>query len=161
MKVPKYFWEWVGIVVILIVAITLIVWMMSRGTSSPWATTPGVTTSATPAPVFAPQGQLTPQFPKGLILDTKAAVGGSYAIDYSSSTNQYTTQYDSSSSVAVLYADYRAYFGSNGWTITNSSTITSASKIGALYATNASAGANVTIFTKPGGSEVTVSYVAQ
>ena len=67
-----------------------------------------------------------------------AAISGSYSINYSSSTNQYTAQYDSSNTLVSLYNSYKTYFGTNGWMVTNSSSIKSASKIGVLIAATSS-----------------------
>ena len=43
--------------------------------------------------------------------------------------------------------------------LTNSSGVTSASKIGAIYAATTSAKVNVTLLTKGGSTEATVNYV--
>jgi hypothetical protein len=114
---------------------------------------------AGPTPVYAPQGQLTPGFPKELILDPQAQIGSSYSINYDPTTNQYTAQWVSSSSVGTLYNIYKTYFGKNGWTLTNSSGATSTSKIGAMYAATSSANVNVTMIAQGKGAKATVTYV--
>jgi hypothetical protein len=149
MKDSKQIWVWVGVAVVVIVVVFAFVWKLK----------PKPVASG-PVPVFAPQGQLTPNFPKDLILDNNAAISGSYSINYSSSTNQYTAEYDSSNTLVSLYNSYKTYFGANGWMVTNSSSIKSASKIGILIAATSSANVNVTLIAKGKGSEATISYVA-
>jgi hypothetical protein len=147
MKDKKNIWVAVGVVVVILAVILIFVW---KPTSKP---------AGAPAPVYAPQGQLTPQFPKQLILDTSAAVNGSYSIGYSSSTNQYTAEFNSSSSMATEYASYKQYFSSNGWTLTNDITKYPTSR--GLYASNASADAAIGIVSVGSGSQVTISYVTK
>lgn len=146
MNDSKRIWIWVGVVVVL-VAIAFAWWPSQKKQPSG------------PTPVFAPQGQLTPNFPKQLMLDPAAQVGQSYAINYDPNTNQYTAQWTSSSSVATVYNDYQTYFGANGWTITNQSGAKAASKIAAMYAATSTANVNVTIVAQGKGAAVTVSYV--
>jgi hypothetical protein len=149
MKNSKQLWVWVGVVVVVVI---LVVWGI-------WKLQPKSQT-ASPAPVFAPQGQLTPNFPKQLMLDPQAQVNSSYAINYDPTTNQYTAEWTSSSSLAVLYGDYQKYFGDNGWTITNQSGVKGASKLAVLYAATSSANVNVTLVTQGKSSSATISYVA-
>ncbi|MGC9599334.1 MAG: hypothetical protein ABSE18_03040 [Minisyncoccia bacterium] len=120
-----------------------------------WPTSPQATG---PAPVHALQGQVVAGFPQDLILDSGAQVNNSYSVNYSSSTNQYTVQWNSSSAVARIYNDYLAYFPTHGWTVTNR--FTTRPDLRGLYAVNASssASANVTIAVQGAGSEVSVSY---
>ncbi len=96
-----------------------------------------------PAPVYAPQGQMIAGFPTGLILDHNVKATNSYAINYSSSTNLYVVQWDSSSSVAALYNAYLAYLPANGWTITNR--FTDRPDLRGFYAVNNLTSANVNI----------------
>lgn len=142
-------WIWVGVAVV-IIAVLFAVFSRPHANNS---------ASATPTPVFAPQGQLVPQFPQSLILDSNAAVSGSYSVNYSSSTNQYTAEYNSSSSMATLYAQYKQYLPANGWTITNDSAQYAHSR--GLYATNASSDVTLTIIPQGSGSQVTISYVTK
>jgi len=107
-------------------------------------------------PAFAPSGQLTPGFPKGLVLDSLARVSQSYSINYSTSTNQYTVSFNSSSSVADIYNEYLAYLPANGWPITNK--VTEYKNSRGLYAENASSVVSVAIVVQGSGSQVTVSY---
>ena len=148
MNDSKKIWAWVGVAVVVIVVVLAVVWKFTPKHASG------------PVPVFAPQGQLTPNFPKGLILDNNAVIAGSYSINYSSSTNQYTAEYNSSDTVPALYKDYQTYFAANGWMVTNSSSIKSASKIGVVIAATSSANVNVTLIAKGIGSQATISYVA-
>ena len=151
MNDSKRIWVWVGVVVVVLAIVLAFVW-------KPGSTPP---VASGPTPVFAPQGQLVPQFPKSLIVDTAAGIDQSYSIGYSSSTNQYTAQYSSSSSIATLYNQYKTYFGQGGWTITNNSGATAASKIAVIYAATSTANVNVTIVTQGKGANVTISYVGQ
>lgn len=149
MEGRKHIWVWVGVAVVVIALFAVVFWR-------PHASQPSTNT---PTPVFAPQGQLVPQFPKSLILDSAAAVSGSYSVNYSSSTNQYTAEYNSSSSMATLYASYKQYLPANGWTITNDSAQYARSR--GLYATNASSDVTLTIIPQGSGSQVTISYVTK
>lgn len=146
MNSTKKIWAWVGVAIVVIIVVVAFVWRPAKK-------------SAAPVPVFAPQGQLTPNFPKQLILDPQAAIGTSYAINYDPNTNQYTAQWTSSSSIMTIYNDYQTYFKGNGWTITNQSGVKAASKIGAMYAATSTANVNVTIVAQGNGAGVTVSYV--
>jgi hypothetical protein len=148
MNDSRRIWVWVGVVIVVVVVVLIFVWKPSRKPAF------------SPIPVYAPQGQLVPQFPKGLILDSNAAISGSYSINYSSSTNQYTAEYDSSSSLATLYGKYKTYFENNGWVIKNISKVNAASKIGVVYAATSSVNVNVTLIAHGDGSAATISYVA-
>ena len=151
MKDPKRVWVWVGVVV---VAAAVAGWAV-------WASSPKqpVASQSGPAPVFAPQGQLVPEFPKGLILDSTAAISGSYSINYASSTNQYTAEYNSSSSMASLYAQYKQYLPANGWTITG--TLTTHPTFNVIAASQGNNQLQVVVNTQSKGSQVTITYVAQ
>ncbi len=149
MKDSKRAWVWVGIAVVVIAIVVWAVWSIRKP--------PQLATG--PMPVFAPQGQLVPNFPKELILDPQAQISSSYSINYASTTNQYTAEWNSSSSLLSLYNNYNTYFGNNGWTVTNSSGATSASKIAAMYASTSTANVNVTLVAQGQGVGVSVSYV--
>ena len=147
MNDPKRIWAWVGVAILVIVVIAWVIWRpQEKGASGP-------------SPVFAPQGQLVPQFPKDLILDTNAAISGSYAINYSSSTNQYTAEYDSSSTVTSLFGAYQSYLPANGWTLTGS--LTTHPTFDVLSATQDNNQLQVVISTEAKGSQATITYVAQ
>jgi hypothetical protein len=150
MKDPKVVWAWVGGAIVVIVVAAGVVWHF-YGTQKP--------VNTGPVAVHAPVGQLVPGFPPSLILDSAAQVNNSYSINYSTSTNQYTAEWVSSSTIASLYAKYQAYAAANGWTITNSADYPT---LKGLYATDASSSAamNVIITTQGTGSKVTISYVA-
>jgi len=149
MKDPKVFWVWVGIVVVVMIVVAFFIW---RPGAKPQV-------ASGPVPVYAPQGQLVPQFPPSLILGTSTIVNGSYAINYTSSTNQYTVEFNSSSSMASLYTSYKQYLSANGWTITNDITKYPTSR--GLYASNTSSSVTVGIAQNNKGSQVTISYVVQ
>jgi hypothetical protein len=109
-------------------------------------------------PVFAPAGQLIAGFPKELVLDPAAQISKSYAINYSSSTNQYTANWISSSSIDDLYREYLSYFASHGWAVINSSTNTTAFR--GIYAVTATEDTNIVINSSgKDGLAVTLSYV--
>ena len=110
-------------------------------------------------PVYAPKGQLTPQFPKELILDTTVAVNNSCAINYSPTLNQYTAEYDSSNTVKALFADYQSYLSKNGWTIT--STLTTRPMFDALNATKGTEQLQVVVSTRDKGSHIIITVVVK
>jgi hypothetical protein len=152
MKDPKKTWAWVGVIIVVIVVVVWIVW-------AAWKPTVPQQTNSGPTPVFAPQGQLVPQFPKDLILDSNAAISGSYSIDYSSSTNQYTAEYDSSSTVTSLYNQYQTYLPQNGWTMAG--TLTTHPTFDVLAATQGNDQLQVVISTLSKGSQVIITYVVK
>ena len=137
---------WVGVAVVVIAIAVVFIWSHGKKPTGP-------------VPVFAPQGQLTPNFPKQLMLDPQAQVNSSYSINYDPTTNQYTAEWTSSSSLAALYGDYQTYFGNNGWTITNQSGVKAVSKLAVLYAATTTANVNVTLVSRGKGSDATISYL--
>ncbi len=147
MKDSKTLWAWVGGVIVVVACIAYVVWYFSAAGNG--GTIGSVTT--------APPGQLVAGFPRDLILDNAAQVGNSYSIDYSSSTNQYTAEWVSSSSISSLYSAYAQYFAANGWSVVNSSTQTPT--FYNLYAVTSTADANVVMGTGADGLDVTISYV--
>jgi hypothetical protein len=148
MNDSKRVWVWVGVVVVAAAIAVVFVWNPGSKPAAPSA----------PAPVYAPQGQLVPQFPKDLILDSNAAISGSYSIDYASSSNQYTAEYNSSSSMKSLFGDYQTYLPQNGWTVIGSdATHPMFSEISANQGTNQ---LQVVISQVGKGSQVTISYGA-
>jgi hypothetical protein len=152
MKDSKVLWAWIGGVVIVVALIVGVVWYF-------YANTPKKVVIG-PVAVHAPVGQLIAGFPKELILDNAAAVSNSYSINYSTSTNQYTVEWSSSSTIAALYAKYQAYAQANGWTITNHA---DTAPFKGISATNASSTATMSVILIPQGkgSKVTISYIAQ
>lgn len=149
-----------AILVVLAVAIAAAVVVFLR--PAPRAPGGGANSAPEPAgpvgvPAYAPQGEVTPGFPKQLILDSSAAVTQSYAIHYSSSTNQYTAQWNSSSSMTALCDAYKQYLSANGWTITNDITQYAVSR--SLYAENASSDVAVSIVKASEGTQISVTYV--
>ena len=150
MKDSKQAWVWVGVAVVVVI-VAIVTWAMWKPTS------PQKQVTSTSTPVYAPQGQLVPQFPKGLILDPKAAVSGSYSINYASSTNQYTAEYNSSSTMASLYKQYQAYLPKNNWTVTGS--LTTKPSFEVIAASQGSNQLQIVISTIGKGSQVTISYV--
>ena len=147
MNSTKKIWAWVGVAIVVIIVVVAFVWRPAKK-------------SAAPVPVFAPQGQLTPNFPTDLILDPQAQIGSSYSINYDAKTNLYTAQWNSSSSLVLLYNEYETYLGSHAFTVTSASGATSASKLAAVYAMSIHANVNVTIAAQGKGSQVTISYAA-
>jgi len=110
-------------------------------------------------PVYAPKGQLVPQFPSALILDKTSGVSNSYSINYSTTTNQYTAEYNSSNTVKALYNEYSSYVSNNGWTITRA--LTTYPTFDALSATNGSNQLQVVISMQTKGSHVTITEVVK
>jgi hypothetical protein len=111
------------------------------------------------AVVYAAKGEITPGFPKELILDTRASLTSSYAINYNESLNQYTTAFDSEQSMAALYDIYLAYFQQDGWTIVNAITKYPTSR--GLYAKKGNTDASVAILDKDDLAQVMISYVVK
>ncbi len=154
MNPSRKVWVWIGsVAAALVLAAGIVVAGMAWNASSKQPV------ASAPMPVYAPEGELVPQFPKVLILDPAAAVSQSYSINYSPTTNQYTAEYDSSSSILSLYAAYLQYLPSNGWTITNQ--LTSYSNSRGVSATDASSSVEVSVVAQSGGSQVTIGYVTQ
>ncbi|GEM_PF-4254932 len=114
--------------------------------------------AVTPKPVYAPAGELTPGFPKDLILDDAAKVSNSYTIGYNAALNQYTAIFNSEKSAADLSDSYKSYFSKNGWTIVNQTT--GASSRG-IYAKKSNLIVSVSILTKDKSRQVAVSYLTK
>jgi hypothetical protein len=143
---------WVVAVVVLVVVLAIIgIWYFYAHRSHGVASVPKGT------PVFAEQGQVVQGFPKELILDSNALVTGSYSVAFASSSNQYTVEWNSSSSMASLFASYKDYFTKSNWTVTNSSTVLSG--IHAISAASSTGSAGVVIAAQKEGAKVTISYV--
>lgn len=109
-----------------------------------------------PAPVYAPHGEIVSGFPQELILDNAARVSNSYSIAYAAALNQYTVEWNSSSSPASLFAMYQDYFLKNHWTIVNSAT--SQPNFRGLYARLGTATVNLSITLENKSSRVGLSY---
>lgn len=152
MKDPKKVWVWVGVVV---VVIAVGAWVFLR--TNPGAGNPAPQAAANPLPVYAPQGQLVPQFPKNLILDSNAVISGSYSIGYASTTNQYTAQYNSSSTVTSLYNEYQSFLSQNGWTING--VITTSPSYDLISASQPNSQLQVLINEQSEGSQVVITYL--
>jgi hypothetical protein len=146
MQDTKRIWVWVGVVVVVIGVVIFVVWKPS-GTPA---------TSANPAPVYATQGQLVPQFPKALIIDSNAVVTNSYSIAYTSSTNEYSAEFNSSSSMPTLYNNYLAYLPQNGWTVISATASHPQFRI--ISAKQGATSAQVIINASGTGSNVSMSY---
>jgi hypothetical protein len=147
MKDSKRFWVWVGVLVVVLAVVLVFAWKPASKQAP-----------SGPVPVYAPQGQLVPQFPASLILDSNAAISGSYSINYSSSTNQYTAEYDSSSTMADLFAKYQAYLPQNNWTVIG--TITTHPTFEEISATQGVDQLQIVIGVEGKGSQVIISYAA-
>lgn len=152
---------WAGVIIIIIAVILVFAWQPNQ--SSAPATEPGGSgtnnTPSGPQPVYAPPGQVVAQFPKELIVDSAAQVSQSYSIGYSTTTNQYTAQYNSSSSLDTLVAKYKAYFAAKGWKVTMNP-VTSAS-IRGISASDGKSYAGVNLVVQGKNIQVTVTYVPQ
>lgn len=147
-------WVGVGVVVVVIALIAGgLYWFMHRGGAPAYL------------PVHAPAGQVVSGFPQELILDaptgTSSGPGGitnSYSINYSSRANQYTAEWDSSSTPARVYADYGAYATAHQWRITN---LVDQESFKGIYAVMASSSINMVVVPNGTGSAVTLTYLAQ
>lgn len=153
MNNSRQIWVWVGVAVVVVAVAAAFIWKPAPTTQPPTAT------STSPAPVYAPQGQLVPEFPKDLIIDDTAAISGSYSIGYSSTTNQYTAQFNSSSTVTALYNQYKTYLAAHNWTITGS--LTTRPTFDAISASQGSSTLQVVISKMSKGSQVTITYVVK
>ena len=153
MKDRKTMWAWIGAA---IVAVIVVAWIVAA-MMPPQATPPPQATG----PVYAPQGQVTPDFPKDLLIDSSATINQSYAINYSSSTNQYTAQFSSTSTVTQLFNSYKAYLVSKGWTITGTLTTQPDYDIIAASQGNAQMEAVIAVGAQKQGSQATVTYVTK
>ncbi len=112
-----------------------------------------------PSPSYAPKGELTPGFPKELILDNKAAPGGSYAVNYGTGPSLRTTSFDSNKSMLSLFNLYKTYFKDNGWIITNEVTKYKDSR--GLYAIKSREVASVAISDNGKTRQVVVNYAGK
>lgn len=149
-------------VILIVVAVVIFVGIIWYALLEGLRPLPGTTSAPLAQPgavAFAPEGELVAGFPKQLIFDNGAAMNGSYSINYSSSTNQYTAAWNSSSSMESLYEAYGAYLPAHGWTILNDVTKFPTSR--GLYARNASSDVSVAIIAQRSGSQVIVTYLAR
>lgn len=145
MENKKIIWVWVGVAVVVIGVVAAFVWPRHN--------------QGNPAAVYAPKGQLVPQFPKSLVLHALGGVTNSYSIGYNASTSQYTGEFDSSNTVDFIYNQYLNYFLSNHWTVENIINNNSSSR--GLYVTTSTADASVAISAEPKGSHVTIGYLTK
>jgi hypothetical protein len=135
------------VVIIIIIIVPVLIWKFA-----PKKPAIGV-------PVYAPKGQLVAQFSPSLIMDKSAVISDSYAINYSTTTNQYTAEYNSSNTVTALYNDYKTYLSENGWTITGS--LTTHPTFDALTAEKGNDQLQVVISTQGKESHVTITDVVK
>ncbi len=147
MQDNKRVWVWVGVVVVLFAIVAFLVWPPNNNANQ---------TATGPTPVYAAKGQVIAGFPQEILLHAPGAITNSYSIAYASSTNLYTVQLNSSSSMQFVYNLYLQYFLSKSWTITNNVTNQVASR--GLYVTTSTADASVSIVQQGTGSQVTISY---
>ncbi len=107
-----------------------------------------------PVPVYAPEGELTPGFLGGLMVDAGAKILKSYTVDYGTG-KQYTADMESGEALDKLVSDYRSYLFGAGWAIVNQTV--SSSSFG-VYATKGSSVASVSVFDEGNRRTVTASY---
>lgn len=110
-------------------------------------------------PTYAEKGEVVSGFPEELILDVRASVANSYALNYNQNLNQYTTTFNSDESMEELYDRYLAHFRQDGWTIVNAITKYPTSR--GLYAKKGTIDASVAILDKSNSAQVSVSYVVK
>lgn len=143
-------------VAVLVVVLAALLFLYFRRQATP-PTSPAPSTQ--PPLTHAPSGELTPGFPKELVLDAKAKLADSYTINYNQNLNQYTASYDSDKSMLSLFAEYKDYFKNNGWAIVNEITIYKTSR--GLYAKKDKSDASVAIIDRKPQRQVTVSYLVK
>lgn len=135
-------WIWiVSAVVVVVIIIALVFWFVEK--RSPYA--PAV---SGPKPAYAPAGQLVAGFPVGLLIDSGATITKSYSLAYSSTTDQYSVEWDSSSSPQSLAVGYTLYFQGDGWRIASETTTSSA-----LRSIYAAGGVGDSEFYRSGGRD--------
>lgn len=146
------------VVAVVVIAGMVLYASLANRQASPIAANSSSATSG--SPVFAPKGQITLGFPKELILDSNPSVDGSYSVSYASGTNQYTAEWNSSSSMVALYDAYKTYLPTHGWAVINDIVKYAASR--GIYATNASSDVvSVAITVAGNGSHASVTYIAK
>lgn len=167
MNDKKNLWVWIGVAVVVVaVIVAVVVWFVNRGQAPQQAAVVPV--------VHAPAGQVIAGFPQQMILGvstSSSATSGaasffsgitdSYSIGYSTSTNQYTAEWVSSSTIAALYKQYQDYVTKNGFTIINHA---DTATLKSIYATNPISVVNIVITPQSSvgqnkGSKIIVSYV--
>lgn len=141
-------WAWIGAAIVVLVLIGVALGATWRAGQQGGAT-----------PTYAPAGKIVSGFDQQLVLDRAPAVTNSYSVPASGTSTQYTTNWNSSSSMASLYASYENYFKQNKWTILGQNA--SDPTFSNIDATNGTEYVNVTILAKGKGSQVVVSYVQQ
>jgi hypothetical protein len=146
MKDQKNIWAWVGGAIVVIAIIFGIAWHFTKKSVTG------------PVAVHAPAGHIVAGFPQQLVLDTNIQVSNSYSINYSATTNQYTAEWNSSTTASIVYNDYLNYFKKNSWTITNQAT---SSEAYGIYADNASSTVFMLAFPDGKGSKVTITYLVK
>ncbi len=120
---------------------------------------PPAPASFNPPLVYAAKGELTPGFPKELILDDGAKLSDSYSIAYDANLKQYTATFDSQKSMKDLFALYQSYFPKNEWMITNQITKYTTSR--GLYAKKNNDEIGVAIISGDNANQVVISYVVK
>lgn len=149
------------LIVVAVAILAGIIWYAAarNGAQAPGGTGGAAGQPKAGVPVFAAKGDLTPGFPQSLILDPNAAIAGSYAINYSSTTNQYTAQWNSSSSMLTLYNAYKQYLPAHGWRIVNDLAKYPISR--GLAAQSTSSNVSVAIVAQAHGSQISVTFLAK
>lgn len=147
-------WVWVGIAVVVIGVVLYFVWKPQPVPAPGTGTTPVGQSGS--SQTFAPQGQVVAGFPQSLLLDSGAQVTQSYSIPVDSNTAQYTAEWNSSNSMASLFAQYENYLKANGWTVSNADQSAVADT---LYATKGSTVVNASFIAQGQGSQAIVSYL--
>lgn len=106
----------------------------------------------------APEGDIVAGFDKSLILDPKALILESYALDYRSrNLSQPTVTFTSKHPLIQLTADYGAYLRDNGWVISHEAD--SLAKNTFYYASKDEQELNITFEDIGFGTKVIIAYV--
>lgn len=156
-------WRIYGFFVIGILALISIVLLIQNDI---WEKNKADNTQDQPDNIVTPQinradpEKITEGFPKGLVLNSKIEIVGSYSATYpNSSAQQATVEFVSSKSSGANFTFYTKWAKDNGWNIVN---LSEDDLISTLYFKKVAEKINITIqpsATIAGGSKLIVSYV--
>jgi hypothetical protein len=106
----------------------------------------------------APRGELVSEFPKNLVLDSKATIDSSFKIAYQEDTNQYTGAFISDKSVTDIYNSYLDYATKNNYNVVNKGL---QGDFGNIYASKTDADLNVVVSkdTTTGKTKILITYL--
>ena len=147
------------VVAVVLLAAIFIVWAISTTWQAPAPGTNPMPQAQTPTPEFAAKGQVVQGFPQNLILKDNPNITNSYTINYSSSTNLYTAQWNSSSTPDSVVSQYQTFLSQNGWSVTL--TKSTVSWLKGLSAVTSTANLLLSVTPQGSGSQVSLTYTTQ